>query len=107
MKVPEAVGLHRISQRDMPGDTFVEATLAENAEGRGQAAFEVLALLVLVVEFGWTREVLLFPLGEVLLHAGLERGLAGVDFGGSIGALADDAAVGGVWCHSVLLDANA
>jgi hypothetical protein len=59
---PEAVGLHGVAERDVAGDAFVKAVFAEDAEGGGQAAFEVFALLVLVGE-GWgsglEREVLL------------------------------------------------
>jgi len=49
---PEAVGLYGVAERDVAGDTFVEAVFAEDAEGGGEAAFEVFALFVLVGE-GW------------------------------------------------------
>lgn len=32
---PEAVGLHGVAERDVPGDAFVEAVFAEDAEGGG------------------------------------------------------------------------
>jgi hypothetical protein len=49
---PEAVGLHGVAERDVAGDALVEAVFAEDAEGGGQAAFEVFTLFVLVGE-GW------------------------------------------------------
>jgi hypothetical protein len=49
---PEAVRLDRVAERDVAGDAFVEAVFAEDAEGGGQAAFEVFALFVFVGE-GW------------------------------------------------------
>jgi len=54
---PEAVRLHRVAEGDVAGDAFVEAVFAEDAEGGGQAAFEVFALFVLVGEGWWSWSV--------------------------------------------------
>lgn len=40
----------------MPGHAFIVAKFAEDAEGKGQAAFEVFPLLVFVCEGGWAGE---------------------------------------------------
>lgn len=49
---PEAVWLHGVAQRDVARHALVEAVFAEDAEGGGEAAFEVFALFVLVGECG-------------------------------------------------------
>lgn len=51
---PEAVGVDGVAERDVPGDAFVEAVFAEDAEGGGQPAFEVFTLFVLVGEGWWS-----------------------------------------------------
>jgi hypothetical protein len=48
---PECVRIDRITQGDVTGDTLIEAVLAEDAEGSGEAALEVLAFLIGVVKF--------------------------------------------------------
>lgn len=49
---PEAVWVHGVAERDVARYTFVEAVFAEDAEGGGEAAFEVVAFGVFVGE-GW------------------------------------------------------
>ena len=51
---PEAVRLHGVTHGDVASHALVEAIFAENAEGGCEAAFEVVALLVWVVELGWS-----------------------------------------------------
>jgi hypothetical protein len=46
--------LDGVAECDVAGYAFVEAVFAEDAEGGGQAAFEVLAFFVLVGEGWWT-----------------------------------------------------
>jgi hypothetical protein len=41
----------------VPGDAFVEAELAEDAEGGGESAFKVLPFGVFVAEDWWAGEV--------------------------------------------------
>lgn len=53
----------------MAGDTFVEAIFAEDAEGRGESALEVFALLVLVLELG--RAKIVRSVSEFYLRQGL------------------------------------
>jgi hypothetical protein len=43
----------------VPGYAFVEAVFAEDTEGGGEAAFEVVALFVLVGEGWWSGWVVL------------------------------------------------
>ena len=50
---PEAVWLDGVAEGDVAGDAFVEAVFAENAEGGGEAAFEVVAFGVFVCEGWW------------------------------------------------------
>lgn len=49
---PEAVRVDRVAEGDVAGYAFVEAVFAEDAEGGGEAAFEVVAFGVFVGE-GW------------------------------------------------------
>ena len=49
---PEAVGLDGVAECDVPSDTLVEAVFAEDAEGGGEPAFEVVAFGEFVGE-GW------------------------------------------------------
>ena len=49
---PEGVGVDGVAERDVAGHAFVKAQFAEDAEGEREAAFEVFALGVLVLEFG-------------------------------------------------------
>lgn len=51
---PEGCGVDGIAEGDVTGDTLVEAVFAEDAEGGGETAFEVVTLGVLVGEF-WGR----------------------------------------------------
>jgi len=50
---PETVVVHGVADRDVACYSFVESIFAKDAEGGGQAAFEVFALFIRVVEFGW------------------------------------------------------
>lgn len=75
----------------MPRHALVETTLAEDAEGGGQPALHVLALLQFVFENGWPREVDGAVLGVFAVDAGFEGGFAVVD-GIAVG-------VGCVRCH--------
>lgn len=51
---PETIWLHRISEGNVSGNTFVETIFAEDAESGCEAAFEVFSFLVLVFEFWWS-----------------------------------------------------
>jgi len=44
--------VYGVAERDVPGDALVEAVFAEDAEGGGEAAFEVVAFGMFVGE-GW------------------------------------------------------
>ena len=59
------MGVHRIAERDVASYAFVEAQFAENAEGEREAALEVFAFFVFVLEFGWGRELLHLGVGEL------------------------------------------
>lgn len=50
---PEAVRVYRVAHCNVTCYSFVESVFAEDAEGGGEAAFEVVALFVRVVELGW------------------------------------------------------
>ena len=54
---PEVVWIDWVAKGYMTCDAFIEAQFAEDAEGEGQSAFEVLALFELVVEFGRSGEL--------------------------------------------------
>lgn len=54
---PEVVRLDGVAERDVAGDAFVVALLAEDAEGQCQPALEVGALFVLVGELGRAGEL--------------------------------------------------
>jgi hypothetical protein len=55
---PEGGWVDGVPERDVPSDAFVVAELAEDAEGEREAAFQVGALFVLVLESGRGGEVL-------------------------------------------------
>ncbi len=66
---PEGGRVDGVAEGDVPGDAFVVAKFAEDAEGEGEAAFQIGALGVFVREGGW---------GGEFYH--LRRSGLGVDF---------------------------
>ena len=58
---------------DVASYAFVVAVLAEYAKRRRKAAFEICALFVQVIEFGWAREVEHVGHRLDVVEAGLER----------------------------------
>ena len=78
---PEGGGVDRVTESDVPGDAFVIAEFAEDAEGKGKAAFEVFSFLVLVGEGGWRGEFHHLRGGGLAVHfwfvGSCARGLGG------------------------------
>lgn len=87
---PEGVRADGVADGDVAGDALVEAVLAEDAEGEGEAALEVVALGVLVGEGGGFGEGheggLGFGFGESGLEGGVGCAWGAVGEGGGGGA---------------------
>lgn len=73
---PETIRIYRVPHCDMACNAFVEAIFAEDAKRCGQATFQEVSLLVLVLENRRPWEIDETLCREIFLDAWLERCLA-------------------------------